>query len=380
MDTSGTMKHQLSFLAGSTIALFVLSLLALALSLLGGHAAFDSAPIFAMAILASTHPTLLDLKARLDENDKIAQIIETLAQTNEAYEDMVMLPGTDLTGIETTVRTGIPEPTWRKMYGGVQPTKSTAVQIREGCGMLEDYSEIDKALADLNGNSAAWRMSEDLAKVQGFAQKVARYTFYGNEGSEPEAFTGLAPRYNSLAAMNAENILQDTTGSGSNNYTSMWVGVWSQMTGFGFYPKGSQAGLKMVDKGDITIENIDGAGGRMEAYRTHYRQDMGLAIRDWRYFVRVQFRLSAVTKAGTTGAVLGDMLAKALRRIPNLSAGRAAIYMNRSAMDAFDLQGNNHPLLRFTSQETAQGKFITTFRGIPVRRVDQLLDTEAAIV
>jgi hypothetical protein len=333
-----------------------------------------------MAILANTHPTLLDFKARLDENDKVGQIIEMLAQTNEAYEDMVMLPGTDLTGIETTVRTGIPEPTWRKMYGGVQPTKSTAVQIREGCGMLEDYSEIDKALADLNGNSAAWRMSEDSAKVQGFAQKVARYTFYGNEGTEPEAFTGLAPRYNSLSATNAENILQDTTGSGTNNWTSIWLAVWSQMTGFGFYPKGSQAGLKMSDKGQVTIENIDGAGGRMEAYRTHYRQDMGLAIRDWRYFVRIQFRLSAVIKSGATGAVLGDLMAKALRRVPNLSAGRAAFYMNRSSMDAFDLQGNNHPLLRFTSQETAQGKFITTFRGVPVRRMDQLLDTEAAIV
>jgi hypothetical protein len=333
-----------------------------------------------MAILANTHPTLLDFKARLDENDRIANVIEMLSQTNEAYDDLVMLPGTDLTGIETTIRTGIPEPTWRKMYGGVQPTKSTAVQIREGCGMLADYSEIDKKLADLNGNSAAWRVSEDAAKVQGFSQKVARYMFYGNEGTEAEAFTGLAPRFNSLSALNAENIIKDASGSGANVFTSMWVCVWSQMTGFGFYPKGSKAGLDMVDKGTVTIENIDGAGGRMEAYRTYYSQDIGMAIRDWRYFVRVQCRLSAVTKAGATGPVLGDMLAKALRRIPNLNAGRAAIYMNRDSMDAFDLQGNNHPLLRFTTQENAQGKFITTFRGIPVRRVDQLLNTEAEVV
>ena len=33
--------------------------------------------------------------------------------------------------------------------------------------MLEAYAEIDKALADLNGNSAAWRQSEELPHIEG---------------------------------------------------------------------------------------------------------------------------------------------------------------------------------------------------------------------
>ena len=40
-------------------------------------------------------------------------------------------------------------------------------------------------------------------------------------------------------------------------------------TGFGIYPKGSSGGLKMTDKGQVTIENVDDSGGRMEGYRTH---------------------------------------------------------------------------------------------------------------
>ncbi len=331
-----------------------------------------------MATLANTHPTLLDFKARLGEDEKIAPVIEMLAQQNEIYDDLVLLPATDLTGIETSVRTGIPEPTWRKLYGGVQPQKSTTAKIRESCGMLEAYAEIDRALADLNGNAAAWRLSEETPFLEGFAQKVARYSFYGNEASEPEGFTGLAPRYNSLAAANAENIILESGITGSA-CTSIWLCVWGQNTGFGFYPKGSQAGVKMTDKGQVTIESVDGNGGRMEAYRTHYRQDMGLVVRDWRYFVRIQLRLANVVKSGATGPVIGDMMAKAIRRIPNLGAGRAAFYMNRDTMDAFDLQSNNNPLLRFTTQESAQGKIMTSFRGIPVRRVDQLLNTETAV-
>lgn len=331
-----------------------------------------------MATLSNTHPTLLDFKSRLDENDKIAPVIEMLAQMNEMYDDLVVLPATDLTGIETSVRTGIPEPTWRKLYGGVQPQKSTTAKIRESCGMLETYAEIDKALADLNGNAAAWRQSEEAPFLEGFAQKVARYTLYGNEATEPEGFTGLAPRYNSLAAANAENILLESGISGSA-CTSIWLCVWGPTTGFGFYPKGSQAGVKMTDKGQVTIENVDGAGGRMEAYRTHYRQDMGLVVRDWRYFVRIQFRLANITKDGATGPVLGDMMAKALRRVPSLSAGRAAFYMNRDTMDAFDLQSANKQNLRFTTIEDAQGKKVDAFRQVPIRRIDQQLNTETAV-
>ena len=43
--------------------------------------------------------------------------------------------------------TTLPSGTWRRFNEGVAPTKSTAVQITDSCGMLETYSEIDKALA-----------------------------------------------------------------------------------------------------------------------------------------------------------------------------------------------------------------------------------------
>ena len=58
------------------------------------------------------------------------------------------------TGNKTTVRTGLPTPTWRKLYGGIQPAKSTTAQVQDSCGMLEAYAEIDKALADLDTAAA----------------------------------------------------------------------------------------------------------------------------------------------------------------------------------------------------------------------------------
>ena len=289
-----------------------------------------------MATLAANNPTLIDLSKRLDPDGKIASIVELLNQSNDVLTDMSFMEGNLPTGHKTTIRTGLPTPTWRKLYGGVQPGKSTTVQVTDTCGMLEAYAEVDKALADLNGNTAAFRLSEDAAHIESMSQEMAQTLFYGNEGTEPEAFTGLAPRYSSLSAQNADNIIDAFSGSGGD-LTSIWLCVWGPQTGHGIYPKGSQAGLQMSDKGQVTVENVDGAGGRMEGYRTHYRWDCGVSIRDWRYFVRIaNIDISELGTIANTKNLINWMV-QASERIPSFGKGRAAFYMNRTLREKLRL-------------------------------------------
>lgn len=332
-----------------------------------------------MSVLSATHPTLLDLTKRLDPNGKVDAIVEMLTQTNEILEDMVWIEGNLPTGHRTTIRSGLPTPTWRKLYGGVQPSKSRAVQVTDSCGMLEAYAEVDKALADLNGNTAAFRLSEDRAHIEGMNQEFAQTLFLGNESTEPEAFTGFGPRFNDQAAENGANIITDAATPDGTDNTSIWLIVWGPNTVHGIYPKGSTAGLQHTDKGQVTIESIDGAGGRMEAYRSHYRWDCGLTVRDWRYVVRIQYDLENVVASGATGPVLADLMGKAMRRIPSLSMGRAAFYMNRDSLDALDLQANNKGTLALRTVDEGTGKMMTVFRGIPVRRCDAITSTESGI-
>lgn len=331
-----------------------------------------------MAALQTIHPTLLDVTKRLDPNGKIDTIAEILNETNEILSDMVWVEGNLPTGHRTTVRTGLPTPTWRKLYGGVQPTKSTTAQITDSCGMLEAYAEVDKALADLNGNTAAFRLSEDRAHIEGINQEFVSTLFYGNEGTEPEAFTGFAPRFNSLAAVNGDQIIQNASIDGSDN-ASIWLIVWGQNTVHGIYPKGSVGGLKHEDKGQVTIENVDGNGGRMEAYRSHYRWDCGLTVRDWRYIVRIQYDQENLTKDAATGPDLVDLLSDALERVPSLTMGRPVFYANRKALSFLRRQIANKVTNSTLTMETVAGKKVTHFDGIPVRRVDQLTNSEAAV-
>lgn len=339
-----------------------------------------------MAVLAATHPTLLDLAKRLDPNDKIARIVEMLSQQNEILEDMVWVEGNLPTGHKTTVRTGLPTPTWRKLYGGVQPGKSTTQQVISTCGMLEAYAEVDKALADLANNRDEFLMSENVAHIESMSQEFAQTVMLGNETTEPEAFTGFSTHYNSQAALNGENILTSAATPDNADNTSIWLVVWGPNTIHAIHPKGSKTGLQVNYLGEDTIQNANDypggsvGGGKYQALVTHYKWDCGLCVRDWRYAVRINYDLEEVVAAGTAGTpVLADLMAKAMRRIPNLAMGRPAFYMNRDSMDAFDLQAMHNPSLAFKTIEDAQGKFVQSFRGVPIRRVDQILSSEQGI-
>jgi len=339
-----------------------------------------------MATLSVQNPTLLDLANVSDPDGKISTVVEILNETNEVLADVSWVEGNLPTGHKTTIRSGIPAPTWRKLYGGVQPNKSTTVQVTDNTGMLEAYAEVDKALADLNGNTAAFRLQEDKPHIEGMNQEIVDTLFFGDESTEPEAFTGLAPRFANLSSdENSDNIINGA-GSGSDN-ASIWLVVWGPNTCHGIIPKGSTAGLQMTDKGQVTLEDAsDGSNtGRMEAYRTHYRWDAGLTVRDWRYIVRIanidRSLLSATYTSGafSSGAHIPDLMFQAMRLVPNLSMGRPAFYMSRDILTwvgrqtAAAVQGST------LTTDMVGGKLVESFHGIPMRRVDALAGDEAAL-
>ncbi|MCG7781014.1 major capsid protein [Lelliottia amnigena] len=328
-----------------------------------------------MAVKGLTALTLADWGKRVDPDGKIDKIIELLAQTNPILEDMMIVESNSPTGHKTTIRTGLPDATWRLLNYGVPNSKSTTAQVTDSIGMLETYAEIDKSLADLNGNTAEFRMSEDRAFLEAMNQKMAQTLFYGDTSVNPQQFMGLSSRYSSKSAGNGQNII-DAGGTGTDN-TSIWLVVWGENTVHGIFPKGQKAGLQMEDKGQQTLK--DAAGGQYEGYRTHYKWDNGLTLRDWRYVVRIaNIDVSDLSVPASAANIVTQMV-KALHRVPNLKMGRAVFYMNRTVGQALDLQSLDKASLALSVKET-EGNWWTTFRGIPIRETDAILETEARVV
>jgi hypothetical protein len=329
-----------------------------------------------MAAIGNTALTYADWAKRYNDG-KISVIVELLSQTNEILDDMRWVEGNLPTGHRTSVRTGLPQGTWRQLNYGVQPTKSTTSQVTDACGMLETYSEMDKALADLNGNTAEFRLSEDKAFLEGLSQQMAQTLFYGNTDLNIERFMGLTPRFNTVNPANAQtaqNVI-DAGGTGSDN-TSIWLVVWSDLTVHGIFPKGSKAGLQMRDLGEQTL--LDPSSNRYQGYRTHYKWDAGLTVRDWRYAVRIA-NVDVSDLAGGSPADLVKMMIKATHKVPSLKIGQPVFYMNRTGRQWLDIQAatKDNVMLKISEFE---GRPVRKFLGIPIRTCDQISNTEARVV
>lgn len=328
-----------------------------------------------MTVKGLTALTLADWGKRVDANGKIDKIIELLGQTNPILEEMPFVEGNLPTGHRTTVRSGLPTATWRLLNYGVQPSKSTTVQITDSAGMLEAYAEVDKSLADLNGNTSEFRLSEDRAFIEAMNQQMAQTLFYGDTSVNPQQFMGLSSRYSSKSAGNGQNII-DAGGTGTDN-TSIWLVVWGENTVHGIFPKAQKAGLQHQDLGEQTLQ--DANGGKYQGYRSHYKWDNGLTLRDWRYVVRIaNIDVSDLSVAGSAANIV-SLMVKALHRIPNRGMGKPVFYMNRTVGQALDLQSLDKASLALTVKET-EGDWWTAFRGIPIREVDAILETESRVV
>ncbi len=329
------------------------------------------------ATLSTNALTLADHAKRLDPSGKIAAIVELLSQSNEMLQDMTFMEGNLPTGHLTTVRTGLPAVAWRLINSGVTPSKSNTAQITEQTGILEAWSEVDVDLALLSNNISALRLSEARAFIEAMNQEMAQTVFYGNQGLAPEEFTGLSPRYSSLSAGNSDNVI-NAGGVGSDN-TSIWLVAWGDETISGIFPSGSKAGLQHNDYGEVTVEVTAGvAGQRMRALQERWQWKAGIAVKDWRYAVRIA-NIDVSNLTGGSAADLIDMMEQAEETIPD-GLGRPVFYMNRTVRRFLRKQ------LRADvsaggglTYENVGGRRVYDFNGTPVRRVDAILTTEAAV-
>jgi len=333
-----------------------------------------------MAVLSTGAATLADIAKRLNpDGNGIAPIVELLSNTNEILQDAKFMEGNLPTGHRTTIRTGLPTVYWRALNQGVPPSKSVTAQVDESCGMLEARSHIDLKLAELNGMSNAFRLSEDAAFIEAMNQTQATTMFYGNPGTDPRQYLGLAPRYSSTTAGNGANIL-NANGSGSDN-TSIWLVVWGDSTVFCPFPKGSQAGLNVRDLGEDDVQ--DANGGWYRALKTLYQWDNGLVVKDWRYVVRIANIDVSNLVAESSAADLIKLMARAIDRIPALGMGSAAFYMNRTVHSMLRIQAMSKTsnVLSIESGLNQFGKphSWTAFDGIPLRKSDGILLTEATV-
>lgn len=355
--------------------------------------------------LVPGHATLVDVAKSFDPNGNVAVVAELLNQSNEIIQYMPFNEGNLPTGHKAVVRAGLPTVTLRRFYQGVAPSKSGRATIEDVCAMQEGRNEIDKDLAELNGNVNAFRLSESLAFVESMNEKFTQQIMYGDTTTNKDGVLGLTPRYNNIANVGstvfqtAANII-DAGGTGTDN-TSVWLVVWGKETVTGIYPKASKAGLEQEDLG--VQDAFDANNARYRAYMERWVWKYGLHVKDWRYAVRIanidvsDLVAQSGTQAITAATWINKLMIKALARIPSMGMGTATFLASRTVKEMLSIGAldKSQNALSFTEAVNQYGTVAPgsvggtgaglrggrlLFQGVPVLTVDQISSAEVRVV
>lgn len=327
--------------------------------------------------IASSNMTLIDIaKQTMPDGSIESDVVELLAQDNEILTDMTWEEANGGTFHRSSVRTGIPEPTFRRFYEGVTPSKGTYAQVDEPMGMMENRSVVDAKMLDMAPNKERVRMNEAIGILEGFNQGFTETLLYGDVGNSPAKFNGFLPRFDVLSASSGENII-DAGGTGTDN-ASILIVNWSPRTVFGIYPRGSKAGISREDLGRQEVLDTASPGRRFTAYEEKFQWDCGLVVRDWRHVIRIANIDKSALVAQSGAAAILELLAAAVDKIPSSMGGRPAIYLNRTVKTMLRIQCMKQSNVYLTlGQEEGRPKLM--FDGIPIRKVDMMQADEARV-
>jgi hypothetical protein len=161
------------------------------------------------------------------------------------------------------------------------------------------------------------------------------------------------------------------------------------------FPRGSKAGLDMEDKGDVT-PGFDSLGNRFEAYTSWFRQQAGLCPKDWRYGVRcANIDTTTAGLAGPNALDIFATMAQMIMLFPKLTRRLVRHHQDRCADGRSDaaaclvLQPHPPPLdgragdarpQRAARHQRLCRQADHGWRDLPIKIVDQLVNTETRVV
>lgn len=331
-----------------------------------------------MGTLSTRHLTMLDLMKQTVGDSIETDIVEILSETNTLLADLHVKECNNGTFNKSVVRHGLPKGTFRKLYGYVPAEKSTTEQVVDTTGMLEAYSTPDVDLINKSKNPAQARLNEAKAFIEGMGQTAQDAILYGSISDNDAVFNGLSVRY-SKKSNDKKNIgfnIVDGGGKGTDN-TSIWIITTGENDVALLYPEGSKVGIQHQDD-DIQTET-NSKGEKRKVYQDHFKHDLGLTIKDWRGTCRIANISMADLEAGNVDLL--KLLRTAYYKVKKYirkSGQKTFIYCNTSIAEALDAAAADKKNVMLNIKEYC-GEDIVHYKGIPIREIDQILETEDAV-
>jgi hypothetical protein len=340
-----------------------------------------------MATIGNTYIQLIDA---LKAGDMArAVVVNALRKISPVKADANVITCNQGTKHKHMVLTGLPTAAWTALYEGIPQSKAGYTQVEDTTGMLQGRSSVDTRLLDISKDPEAIRMMYATPHLETMVQEFEKTFFYSDVSVNGRKFHGMAPRYSSLTQGKASSQIIDGGGTGSDN-TSIWFVTWGDHATSLITPEGIPAGVQREDKGEQRTldENLNPYYVKEEIFTDH----VGTAVADWRYNARV----ANIDVSDINTVDVNDLMISAYYKLQGTrtydrstgdpqfdmgSTGRTVIYMNRTVMARLDRQSRDpNKGVRLTESEGIDGQMLTTWRGLPIRETDSILNTEARVL
>jgi len=320
-----------------------------------------------MAVLnMNDQMTALEIVKRANAPDPY-KIIELMGLTNEMLLDVPAHEANN--GIRNVAlqRSIKPMGEHRIYNQGVGKVATQTKIVEDRIAMMGEYSDVDARMLEHSGNAKAARHSEAVAIIKGMGLTQAETLIYG-DGSRPEEFDGLMTRYNSLSNKYVRN-----AGGTGNNLTSIYLCAVGPDLFHLIYPKGSTSvGVNREDRGLLDVPDPKDPKKMYPVYREYFTADYGITIKAPEAVTRI-----VNIPATMSGDDLIDLILDARHRMPT-GAATYVMYSNLDILIKLDKTARDRSNVIYT-KEDPWGRAVTMVRDLRCRRMDVILNTEAAV-
>jgi hypothetical protein len=333
--------------------------------------------------MSTDRSTLLDIAKARDANGMPAKILEILSQRLPLFADGYAIPSNAPLGHRIVRRSALPTVNFVKINQGVTRSKGTTRQLVDTMGLISGRCEVDTKLRDVLGANhyEAEKRRQQVAFIESIGQLAENRLLYGDELTEPAAFTGLAPRMATLNTsydIKLSQVKSMGSVSGSDG-TSLYVVDWGEDGAAVLYPGDGDmtAGVRSRNVGEGDVLDADGA--TMRADVSLFDLAIGLTVRDPRHIGRLaNIDVSDANGASPSQGSLFDALTDLLSAMPSAAGMRRVIYCHHRLFAAFSKQAANKSNGALVYEDYLNIK-TPMFNGIPFRASDQMSVAESTV-
>lgn len=339
-----------------------------------------------MAVLGVDLLTLSDAKKLLEVS--IADVAEVMRKATPIIDD---IPYKEMNkGVKHVVhlRSDLPEVYYRKANQAIPASKTTIEEREFVAAHFESKCQMDEAVAAYGGTDriGANRWNQAEGHIQANAHELADLIVYGSDEQAAHKCPGIMDILSTLdPAEPVSHQIVDAGGEGSDNASILFIS-WGDKKVYGIFEKGTQAGLKRVDRSpgetrvQITGPLVGGGTGQYWGYEENFMVDHGLCVEDYRALSRVA-NIDVSDLDTLDAADLLKLMTRALYRIPPMyRQQKGKCYMNSTLVAFLDEQalakvgaGGGLTYMNY------QGEQVLSFRGWVIREMENMLNTEEQV-